>query len=55
MKVIVEDELIDEVLVANPFEDTEDGQVGAKGLDVKTHLLNLDGQYADDVLHCCVH
>ena len=32
-------------------EDAEDGQVDAKGLDVKTHLLDHDVLHIDDVLH----
>ena len=32
----------DEVFARSHFEDAEDGQVDAKGLDVKTHLLDCD-------------
>ena len=50
--MMVDEDVVDnEILVENHFEDAEDGQVDAKDLDVKTHLFNLDDQYADDLLH----
>ena len=51
LKVADEDIIDNEVLVENRLEDAEDGQVYARGLDVKTYLLDDDVLHIDDVLH----
>ena len=52
MEVVVDDGLVcDEVFARSHFNDAEDGQVDAKGLDVKTHQIDPDVLHIDDVLH----
>ena len=48
MEVVVDDGLVEDEIFAN--EDTEDGQVDARGLDVKTFLLDHGVLHTDDVL-----
>ena len=52
MEVVVDDRLVcDEVFARSHREDAEDGQVDAKGLDVKIHLIDHDVFHIGDVLH----
>ena len=48
VKIVVDDGLVEDEMFAS--EDTEDGQIDARGLDVNTLLLDLDVLHIDDVL-----